>query len=79
MKAQIKICHASFGELIAQTRDLSDGGVFVEHPLMGTLAVGDEVTGQVQGMPFEAPVLRMVVQRIVADQGAGMLFVGEEQ
>ena len=77
MKAQIKIAHPSFGEVIGHTRDLSDGGVFVEHPTMGTLQVGDEVTGQVQGMPFEAPVLRMVVQRVIPGDGAGLAFLGE--
>lgn len=78
MRAQIKIWHSSFGELLAHTKDLSDGGVFVEHPDMATLAAGDEVTGQVQGMPFEAPVLRMVVQRVIAGEGAGMRFLDED-
>ena len=77
MRAQIKIWHDSFGELQAYTKDLSDGGVFVEHPTMATLKPGDEVTGQVQGMPFEAPVLRMSVQRIKAGEGAGMQFIDE--
>lgn len=77
MRAQIKIWHSSFGELTAHTKDLSDGGVFVEHPDMTRLQPGDEVTGQVQGMPFEAPVLRMVVQRIVGSEGAGMQFLDE--
>ena len=77
MRAQIKIWHDSFGELLAYTKDLSDGGVFVEHVNMTALQPGDEVTGQVQGMPFEAPVLRMVVQRIVAGEGAGMQFLDE--
>ncbi|MEH6566438.1 MAG: PilZ domain-containing protein [Halopseudomonas sp.] len=77
MRAQIKIWHSSFGELTAHTKDLSDGGVFVEHPDMARLQPGDEVTGQVQGMPFEAPVLRMVVQRIVGSEGAGMQFLDE--
>ncbi|MEH6801088.1 MAG: PilZ domain-containing protein [Halopseudomonas sabulinigri] len=78
MRAQIKIWHASFGELLAHTKDLSDGGVFVEHPDMAALEVGEEVTGQVQGMPFEAPVLRMIVQRIIAGEGAGMQFLDED-
>ena len=77
MKAQIRIWHQSFGDILAYTRDLSDGGFFVEHPLMGELSNGDEVTGQVQGMPFEAPVLRMQVQRAVPGEGAGMAFLGE--
>jgi hypothetical protein len=51
--------------------------VFVEHPLMGELKNGDQVTGQVQGMPFEAPILRMQVQRAVPGEGAGMAFLDE--
>ena len=44
MKAQIKIAHPSFGEVIGYTRDLSDGGVFVEHAALDALQVGDEFT-----------------------------------
>jgi|TARA_B100001059_G_scaffold81162_1_gene79162 hypothetical protein len=77
MKAQIKIAHPSFGDVVGHTRDLSDGGVFVEHPVLATLQPGDEVTGQVQGMPFEAPILRMQVQRVIAGEGAGLAFIDE--
>ncbi|SDT02093.1 PilZ domain-containing protein [Halopseudomonas litoralis] len=78
MKCRIKISHPAFGSLTAQTKDLSDGGVFIEHPDLAALAVGDEVTGQVQDMPIEAPVLRMVIQRVVAGGGVGLAFLDEE-
>ncbi|MEJ6654834.1 MAG: PilZ domain-containing protein [Pseudomonas sp.] len=78
MKCRIKISHPAFGSLTAQTKDLSDGGVFIEHPALAALAVGDEVTGQVQDMPIEAPVLRMVIQRVVAGEGVGLAFLDEE-
>lgn len=78
MKCRIKIRHPAFGSLTAQTKDLSDGGVFIEHPDLAALAVGDEVTGQVQDMPIEAPVLRMVIQRVVAGEGVGLAFLDEE-
>ena len=78
MKCRIKISHPAFGSLTAQTKDLSDGGVFIEHPDLAALAVGDEVTGQVQDMPIEAPVLRMVIQRVVAGEGVGLAFLDEE-
>ena len=39
MKCRIKISHPSFGELLAQTRDLSDSGVYVKHPDMASLSV----------------------------------------
>ena len=75
MKARIRISHPALGDVFGYTRDLSDGGVFVESPSLATLAPGTEVTGQVQDMPFEAPVLRMVVQRVVPNEGAGMAFI----
>ncbi|WP_193074590.1 PilZ domain-containing protein [Pseudomonas sp. FME51] len=78
MKCRIKISHPAFGSLTAQTKDLSDGGVFIEHPDLAALAVGDEVTGQVQDMPIEAPVLRMVIQRVVAGEGVGLAFLDED-
>ncbi len=77
MKCRIRITHPAIGAVTAQTRDLSDGGVFVEHPDLATLAVGTEVTGQVQGMPIEAPILRMVIQRVVPGEGAGLAFLDE--
>ncbi len=75
MKARIKITHPGLGEVFGYTRDLSDGGVFVENPELAGLAPGTEVDGQVQDMPFEAPVLRMVIQRVVPGEGVGLAFV----
>jgi len=77
MKCRIKICHPSFGEVVAQTRDLSDGGVYVKHPQLSALPLGTLVTGQVQDLPIEAPVLQMEVMR--ADpEGVGLRFVARE-
>ncbi|GAC1033898.1 PilZ domain-containing protein [Pseudomonas sp. No.21] len=74
MKCRIKISHESFGELLAQTRDLSDGGVYVRHPDLVALPLGTVVTGQVQDLPFEAPVLQMEIMR--ADgEGVGLRFL----
>lgn len=73
MKCRIKISHPSFGELIAQTRDLSDGGVYVKHPDLLALPLGSLVSGQVQDLPSEAPVLRMEVVRVDAE-GVGLRF-----
>ncbi len=78
MKCRIKICHPSFGELVAQTRDLSDGGVYVKHPDLAALAQGTLVTGQVQDLPIEAPVLRMQVMR-VDSEGVGLRFYQEPE
>ncbi|BCD85610.1 PilZ domain-containing protein [Pseudomonas solani] len=74
MKCRIKISHESFGEILAQTRDLSDGGVYVRHPDLVALPLGTIVTGQVQDLPFEAPVLQMEIMR--ADvEGVGLRFI----
>lgn len=77
MKCRIKIFHPSFGELVAQTRDLSDSGVYVRHADMAALEVGAQVAGQVQDLPFPAPVLTMEVVRVDAE-GAGLRFLGED-
>ncbi len=74
MKCRIKISHSSIGEVIVNTRNISDGGVFVltdgvEMPPVGTLVVG-----QVQGLPLEAPVLDMEIVR-VEPQGVGLKFL----
>jgi hypothetical protein len=74
MKCRIKICHPSFGEVVAQTRDLSDGGVYVKHPDLLALPQGTIVTGQVQDLPIEAPVLQMEVMRVDAE-GIGLRFI----
>ncbi|MGX5217286.1 MULTISPECIES: PilZ domain-containing protein [Pseudomonas] len=76
MKCMIKISHPDFADVIAQTRDLSDGGVYVKHEALRSLKLGDVVTGQVQGMPIEAPILQMVVTRVDAE-GVGLRFVTE--
>lgn len=78
MKARIRIHHPELGDVYGQTRDLSDGGVFVENALLAGLVAGTEVTGQVQDMPFEAPVLRMVIQRVVPGEGVGLAFLDEQ-
>ncbi|WP_263143660.1 PilZ domain-containing protein [Pseudomonas sp. RIT-PI-AD] len=77
MKCRIKIVHPSFGELIAQTRDLSDGGVYIRDASLAALPLGTRVTGQVQDLPMDAPVLQLEIMRVDAD-GAGLRFVGEE-
>ena len=77
MKARIRIPHPELGDVYGQTRDLSDGGVFVDNPVLTGLPPGTEVSGQVQDMPFEAPVLRMVIQRVVPDEGVGLAFIDD--
>lgn len=74
---RIKIQHESIGELMVKTRDISDGGVFVILDPDQVPPIGSIVTGQVQGMPGEAPVLDMEVVRAEPD-GVGLKFLSEE-
>ena len=76
MNCRIKICHPSLGEILATTEDLSDEGVFVKHSEMSKLKKGDIVTGQVQDLPVEAPILKMEIMRITSS-GAGLRFCKE--
>lgn len=73
MNCQIKICHPLLGEILATTEDLSDEGVFIKHPDMAKLKLGDVVTGQVQDLPIEAPILKMEVMRVTSS-GVGFRF-----
>ncbi len=74
---RIKIQHESIGELIVKTRDISDGGVFVLLDPDQVPPIGSIVTGQVQGMPGEAPVVDMEVVRAESD-GVGLRFLRED-
>lgn len=76
MRCRIKISHERFGEVVGQTRDLSDGGVYVAHPQLAALEPGMRVHGQVQGLPIPAPQLTMEVMRVDAE-GAGLRFIFE--
>lgn len=78
MRCRIKISHPQIGEVFGFTRDLSDGGVFVENAELAALPPGTRVQGQVQDMPIEAPVLAMQIQRVIPGEGAGMAFLDED-
>ncbi len=64
------------GSVVAQTRDLSDGGVYIyiQHQDLAALRPGMIVTGQVQDLPIPAPELELEVMRVDAE-GAGFRFV----
>ena len=70
----IKISHDSVGELLVKTRDISDGGVFVVLEPDNIPQIGTRLTGQVQGLMEDAPVLMMEVVRI-EPAGVGLRFV----
>ena len=77
LACRIKITHESMGEIIVKTRDISDGGVFVVLEPDQVPPVGTHVTGQVQGLMDEAPILEMEVVR-VEPAGVGLKFVMED-
>jgi hypothetical protein len=60
LKVRLRIEHPMHGEMLVTTRDISDTGVYVlldqAHDL---LVIGEHVSGQVQGLPMEAPILQL--------------------
>ncbi|MEM5419382.1 PilZ domain-containing protein, partial [Staphylococcus gallinarum] len=51
-------------QMLVTTRDISDSGVFVVvDEAQSLLKIGEVVSGQVQGLPIEAPVVQMEVVR----------------
>jgi hypothetical protein len=77
LACRIKIMHESIGELVVKTRDISDSGVFIALEPENIPAVGTILTGQVQGLMDDAPVLAMEVVRIES-QGVGLRFVDQD-
>ncbi len=74
MSAKVKVTHPKLGEFVFSTRDISDGGIFID--LEGQdfePEAGDRVAVQVQGLPIPAPVLEMVVVR-KTPEGYGLQF-----
>lgn len=70
----IKICHEELGEMHVKTRDISEGGVFVVLEPSQIPPIGSTVTGQIQGLMEEAPIVEMEVVR-VEPEGVGLRFI----
>lgn len=70
--ARVKVVHEAHGSGLFRTGDVSDGGIFLKGGDFD-LDVGDAVTVQIQDVPMEAPVVRMVVVRRDGD-GFGLQF-----
>lgn len=77
LQCNIKISHASFGDVIVKTLDISDGGIFVALAPNQIPPIGTIVTGQVQGLMDDAPILQMEVMRVETD-GVGLRFINVE-
>ena len=76
LSCQIKLVHENVGEILVKTRDISEGGVFVVLEPDQMPAIGSVVTGQVQGLAGDAPILKMEVVRIESG-GVGLRFLSE--
>lgn len=70
---RIKVTHNN-EEMLVKTRDISDGGVFVVLEPEQVPPIGTVVTGQVQGLLDDAPILEMEVVRI-EPAGVGLRFI----
>lgn len=75
LRADITLWHPEAGEVQLYTRDISDGGAYCVVSGRLSLAPGDIVDVQVQGLPGEsAPVVAMRVIR-VEDEGVALAFI----
>ena len=77
LNAKIKILHDLIEECMFYVRDISDGGVFVIVGDAKFPTLGGVVKVQMQGLPFDAPILDMVVVRKGLD-GFGLKFVADK-
>ena len=74
LKVQLRIDHPVHGQMLVMTRDISDSGVFVViDDAQRLLQIGERVSGQVQGLPIEAPVVQMEVVRF-EPSGVALIF-----
>ncbi len=74
LKVQLRIDHPLHGQMLVTTRDISDSGVFVViDDAQRLLQIGERVSGQVQGLPIEAPVVQMEVVRF-EPSGVALIF-----
>ncbi len=76
MKVQVKVRHPSIGEIVVQTRDISDGGIFLLTENIDVPPIGTIVEGQVQGMEIEGPILKLEIVRM-EPAGIGLKFINK--
>jgi len=76
MKCQVKVTHPNIGEVMVNTRDISDGGLFLLTESIPMPPVGTIVQGQVQGMGIEGPILKLKIVRL-EPAGIGLKFINE--
>jgi len=76
MRVQVKVNHASIGEVIVNTRDISESGIFLLTEEIEMPPVGSIVQGQVQGMGGDGPILKLEIVRL-EPAGIGLKFINE--
>ncbi|MFT7372573.1 MAG: hypothetical protein ACI9T9_001260 [Oleiphilaceae bacterium] len=76
LKCQVKVSHDSIGDILVNTRDISDGGIFLLTENIYMPPIGTIVQGQVQGMGMVAPILKMEIVRI-EPAGIGLRFINQ--
>jgi len=76
MKCQVKVTHPAIGEVMVNTRDISDGGIFLITEDIPMPPIGSIVQGQVQAMGGEGPILKLEIVRI-DPAGIGLKFINE--
>jgi hypothetical protein len=75
LKVRLRIEHPVHGEMLVTTRDISDTGVYILlDQAQDLLSIGEQVSGQVQGLPMEAPILQLEVVRVEC-LGVGLRFL----
>lgn len=76
LRCTVKIWHEEFGEALVQSKDVSDGGLFlvIEPDNYVIPPVGTVLNGQVQGLMDDAPIVQMEVVR-TTDKGIGLRYL----
>jgi hypothetical protein len=74
--SRVMVTHTQRGSGVFRTGDVSDGGTFLKAGGAFELEVGDEVTVQIQDLPVEAPMVRMLVVRRDGS-GYGLRFAAD--
>ena len=75
-KCVVRLAHSEFGELVAETRDISETGVFVNsRDLVSIVTVGDRFNAKLYNLAEKKGVseTRMMVVRLT-DEGVGLAF-----
>ena len=74
LNVEVKILHPDIGEMIVQTKNLSEGGLFILADPTAMPPTGEIVQGQVQGDSGDFPVVSMKIVR-TEDDGLGLQFI----